>query len=176
MPKKLLMPFMVIAMIMMVLALSACNSEQAGIPTRTIDVGQPTARPTTAPMTTISPEARSTIHFETTGTIAGIRELLSIGEKGNTQFEIMSTPTKQGTMTAQQYAELATQISKADFFSLTDRYDSGTVADDRYYKITVQEGQKVKLVTVAETGGEGLTPQALLDLITMLNGIQDDMK
>jgi hypothetical protein len=135
----------------------------------------PTGMPTSVPTTTTAPDA-PTISFETTGTIAGIRELLSIDPNGNTEFSTRQTQVTHDTITHQQYADLEAQIRKADFFNLKDNYDMGNVSDDRYYKITVQEGGKAKTVTVAETGGEGLTPQPLLDLITMLVNIQKDVR
>ncbi|HST05574.1 MAG TPA: DUF6438 domain-containing protein [Chloroflexia bacterium] len=174
--RRPLMLFIATAMIVAIMTLGACDSQQASTPS-------PTAAPTQTVVATASPAPTTmptnpagggtTISFETTGTIAGIRELLSIDESGNTQYEDRNTPTKQGTITAQQYAALVAQVSKADFFNLEDRYDAGTVSDDTYYKITVQQDGKTKSVTVAGVGGEDLTPQSLQDLITMLKAIQD---
>ena len=135
----------------------------------------PAKNPTTLPTTTAAPDA-PTISFETAGTIAGIRELLSIDPNGNTEFSTRQTPVTHNTITSQQYADLEAQIRKADFFNLKDNYDMGNVSDDRYYKITVQEGGKAKTVRVAEVGGESITPQPLLDLIKMLVNIQKDVR
>jgi hypothetical protein len=131
--------------------------------------------PTSLPTPTTSPDA-PTISFETTGTIAGIRELLSIDPNGNTEFSTRQTPVTHNTITPQQYADLEAQIRKADFFNLKDNYDKGNVSDDRYYKITVQVGGNAKTVTVAEVGGEDITPQPLLDLIKMLVNIQKEVR
>jgi hypothetical protein len=158
-------------MVLAVLTLGACSSD-SGLPTPTT---VPTAAPTQVPAPTTSPDA-PTITFETTGTIAGIRELLTIDPSGNTQFSTRQTPVTSNKLTPQQYADLQAQLGKADFFNLKDTYDSGTVSDDRYYKITVQQAGKTKTVTVAEQGGKGLTPHPLLDLIILLTNIQNNVK
>ena len=184
-------PFAALMMLLALLTLGACSSD-TGLPTpttvpTTAPTQQPTTRPaptstgvptsaaTQVPTTTTSPDA-PTISLETTGTIAGIRELLTIDPSGNTEFSTRQTPVTPRKITPQQYADLQSQIVKADFFNLKDNYDSGTVSDDRYYKITVQQGSKTKTVTVAEEGGKGLTPQPLLDLIAMLVNIQKDVR
>ena len=198
-------PFISLVMMMALLTLGACsggggiptavatptpgNLPPTALPTTT-PVTAPTGSPTTMPAktptsiptnvptsvstTTTSPDA-PTISLETTGTIAGIRELLSIDPNGNTEFSTRQTPVTHNTITPKQYAELEAQIRKADFFNLKDNYDMGNVSDDRYYKITVQAGGKAKTVTVAEVGGESITPQPLLDLIKMLVNIQKDV-
>ena len=189
-------PLVSLVMMMSLLTLGACSG-QGGIPTAVVTPTTlpPTALPTTTPVTaptgspttilaktptsvptpTTSPDA-PTISFETTGTIAGIRELLSIDPNGNTEFSTRQSPVTHSTITPQQYADLEAQIRKADFFNLKDNYDMGNVSDDRYYKITVQAGGKAKTVTVAEVGGESITPQPLLDLIKMLANIQKDVR
>jgi hypothetical protein len=191
-------PLISLVMMMALLTLGACSSggdiptpvatptpgnlPPTALPTTTpvtvptdVPTTMPAKPPTPIPTTTTSPDA-PTINFETTGTIAGIRELLSIDPNGNTEFSTRQTQVTHDTITHQQYADLEAQIRKADFFNLKDNYDMGNVSDDRYYKITVQEGGKAKTVTVAETGGEGLTPQPLLDLITMLINIQKNVR
>jgi hypothetical protein len=191
MVKNTFVPFISLVMLMALLVLGACSSG-GGLPTA---VATPTTQPTTTPLTaptgvpttipaktpspmptTITSPDAPTISLETTGTIAGIRELLSIDPNGNTEFSTRQTPVTHNTITSQQYADLEAQIRKADFFNLKDNYDMGNVSDDRYYKITVQEGGKAKTVTVAEVGGESITPQPLLDLIKMLVNIQKDVR
>jgi hypothetical protein len=196
--KRPFAPLISLVMMMALLTLGACSSwgdiptpvatptpgnlPPTALPTTTpvtvptdVPTTMPAKPPTPIPTTTTSPDA-PTINFETTGTIAGIRELLSIDPNGNTEFSTRQTAVTHNTITPQQYADLEAQIRKADFFNLKENYDKGNVSDDRYYKITVQEGGKAKTVTVAETGGEGLTPQPLLDLITMLVNIQKDVR
>lgn len=187
--KRPFAPFISLVMFVALLALGACSGG-AGTPTTspttlptatsttvptTMPAKTPTMTPTTMPTTTTPPDAPA-ISLETTGTIAGISELLTIDPNGKTDFSTRQTSVTHNTITPQQYADLDAQIRKADFFNLKDNYDSGNVSDDRYYKITVQEGGKTKTVTVAEAGGEGLTPQPLLDLITMLVNIQKDVR
>ena len=196
--KRPFAPFISLVMMMALLTLGACSGG-GGIPTAVVTPTPgnlpPTTLPTTTPVTaptnvpttlpaktptpvptpTTSPDA-PTISFETTGTIAGIRELLSIDPNGNTEFSTRQAPVTHNTITPKQYADLEAQISKADFFNLKDNYDKGNVSDNRYYKITVQAGGNAKTVTVAEVGGEGITPQPLLDLIKMLVNIQKDVR
>ncbi len=181
-------PLISLVMMIALLILGACSGG-GGIPTAvvtstpgnlpptpptTTPVTAPTGVPTSMPTTTASPDA-PTITLETTGTIAGIRELLSIDPNRNTEFSTRQTPVTHNNITPQQYADLEAQIRKADFFNLKDNYDTGNVSDDRYYKITVQQGGKAKTVTVAEVGGESITPQPLLDLIKMLVKIQKEV-
>jgi hypothetical protein len=191
-------PLISLVMMMALLTLGACSSggdiptpvatptpgnlPPTALPTTTpvtvptdVPTTMPAKPPTPIPTTTTSPDA-PTINFETTGTIAGIRELLSIDPNGNTEFSTRQTAVTHNTITPQQYADLEAQIRKADFFNLKENYDMGNVSDDRYYKITVQASGKAKTVTVAETGGEGITPQPLLDLIKMLDNIQKDVR
>ena len=174
-------PLISLVMMMVLLTLSACSGG-GEIPTAvatptTLPAKTPTPVPTKMPtsLPTTSPDA-PTISFETTGTIAGIRELLSIDPNGNTEFSTRQSPVTHNTITPQQYADLEAQIRKADFFNLKDNYDKGNVSDDRYYKITVQVGDNAKTVTVAEIGGEDITPQPLLDLIKMLANIQKEVR
>ena len=147
----------VIIMAGVLMALAAC------------DMGaQPTATPVVPAVTP------TTFILETSGTIAGIKQTLTIGESRNGSFKEGDgdNPEKVFTVSEQQYADLVGQVAKADFFNLADRYDSGTVSDDRYYTLTVKQGSQSKTVVVAEIGGKDLAPKELLDLITMLVNIQ----
>ena len=144
-----------LVLMLILIAVAACDS---GTP--------PTATPATPAVTP------TTFTLETTGTIAGIRQLLTVPESRNATFKDGDQPEKSITVTEAQYADLVEQVEKADFFNLQDRYDSGTVSDDRYYAVTVKQGDQSKTVIVAEIGGKDLTPQALGDLITMLVNIQ----
>src|SRR6476620_9391011 len=138
--KRPFAPFISLVMMMALLTLGACSGG-GGIPTAVVTPTPgnlpPTTLPTTTPVTaptnvpttlpaktptpvptpTTSPDA-PTISFETTGTIAGIRELLSIDPNGNTEFSTRQAPVTHNTITPQQYADLEAQIRKADFFNL----------------------------------------------------------
>ncbi len=150
---------LVLGLVFLAMVLAACDS--GGSPTATPVV--PAATPTT-------------FILETSGTIAGIRQTLTVGEARNASFKDGDAPEKTSTIPEQQYAGMVAQVVKADFFNLEERYDSGTVSDDRYYALTVKQGSQSKTVTVAEIGGKDLTPQALSDLITMLLNVQNGMK
>jgi hypothetical protein len=144
-----------LVLLLIAVAVAACDSGPS-----------PTATPVTPAVTP------TTFTLETTGTIAGIRQSLTIGEARNASFKNGDNPEKSLTVTEQQYADLVAQVEKADFFNLQDRYDSGTVSDDKYYALTIKQGTQSKTVTVAEIGGQDLAPQALRDLITTLVNIQ----
>src|SRR5690242_18749398 len=133
--RKSFVPFISLVMLMALLVLGACSGG-GGIPTAvatpttqptstplTAPTGVPTTipakTPTSLPTTTAAPDA-PTVSFETTGTIAGIRELLSIDLNGNTEFSTRQTPVTHNTITPQQYADLEAQIRKADFFNLKE--------------------------------------------------------
>ena len=147
-----------LGIILVAVMLAACDSS-----------GSPTATP-------VGPAATpTTFILETSGTIAGIRQTLNIGEARNASFKDGDAPEKTSTVPEQQYAAMVEQVAKADFFNLEEKYDSGTVSDDRYYKLTVKQGPQSKTVTIAEIGGKDLTPQALSDLITMLLNVQNGM-
>ena len=149
---------MMLGVILLSVVLAACDS------------GSPTATPVTPSVTP------TTFILETTGTIAGIRQSLTIGEARNVSFKDGDNPEKTSTVPAEQYANMVAQVAKADFFNLKESYDSGTVSDDRYFTLTVKQGTQSKTVMVAEVGGKDLTPQALSDLITMLLNVQNGMK
>jgi hypothetical protein len=131
------------------------------------DMGaSPTATPAAPAVTP------TTFILESTGTIAGIQQLLTVTESRNATFKDGDNPETSSTVSEKQYADLVAQVENADFFNLQDRYDSGTVADDKYYALTVKQGPQSKTVIVAEVGGKDLAPQALKDLITMLVNFQ----
>ncbi|MEO5953818.1 MAG: hypothetical protein ABIQ44_15250 [Chloroflexia bacterium] len=154
---------MVLWTILLVAALAACDSG-----------GAPTATPTA---TTVVPTTTGTLFMlDTSGTIAGIHQLFKIDEARHAKFSDGSNPVKTGTITEKQFADLMAQVTKADFFNLKPDYDSGGVADDKYYTVTVKQGTQAKSITVAEIGGKDLTPQALSDLIAMLVAVEDGTK
>lgn len=122
--------------------------------------------------TTIDPD---TIVFETSGTIAGIREVLTIQKSREATFTDR-TNSKAGTVDESAYKGVLDQLGKADFMNLKERYDSGTVSDDRYYSITITQGTQTKSVTVAEQGGKDITPAALTELIARLQEVEKGLE
>lgn len=126
--------------------------------------------PTATPITPAN--TPTTFILETSGTIAGIRQLLTISEGKSVVFKDNDSSEKTSTVSEQQYADMVAQVARADFFNLNGSYDSSTVADDRYYALTVTQGSKSKTINIAEIGGKDLTPAALSDLITMLVNVQ----
>lgn len=148
-------PVMVFALVMLVLA--AC------------DDGSPTATPVPPTATPVPP---TSFTLETSGTIAGIHQTLTVDASRNVTFQDGSKPAKTSNVNADAYSNLVAQVAKADFFNLKDNYDSGTVSDDKYYKVLVTQGTQTKTVTLAEIGGKDLAPQALKDLIKLLTDLQ----
>jgi len=136
----------------------------------------PTTAPTTAPTSvpTTAPSADTSITFEKTGGIAGIHDSLEIDSQGEASYTSGSISRKQ-TLPATTYEMLLQQIEAADFFNLEENYDTGNVADDFYYTITVKQGDRANTVKVAAAGGESLTPQGLKDLIAQLVNIQNSL-
>lgn len=148
---------MIALLLMLSAALSACG-DGSGTPTPIAPAGNPTS-----------------IVFVTTGTIAGIKDTLRI-ETGRAAKFTGRTNSKSGTLPEDVYNDVVAQIKAADFFNLQEKYDTGTVSDDRYYTITVQQGTVTKTVMVAEIGGKDQTPQALLDLIEKLAKAQTSIQ
>ena len=159
-----------LAAITVTLALAACDGSTPGTPTPTT----PPPSPTPPTMPTPNQQARPAITLDTTGGIDGRHTTLTISPTGEATFTEGSTTNKQ-SLTMTRYGLLLQQLETTDFFNLQDNYDTGTVSDDIYYQITVQEGDRTKKVTVAQIGGKDVTPQALQELITQLSAIQDTL-
>lgn len=151
---------MVVGLLMLIVALAACDSAPA----------TPTVVPPTATVAA-APVVPDTVVFGTTGTIAGVQQALTIDKSLSATFTDRGN-TKTGSVSKGDYNDLLNLLTASDFMNLNDRYDSGTVSDDRYFTITVTQGATVKTVMVAEVGGQGLTPQPLLDVIAKLQAIQ----
>lgn len=161
------------------LALAACGNGPAVQPTATTPPAEPT--PTTAPAeptpTTAAP-AETTIVFETSGGIAGVMKRMEISPKGEATLtdQRMGRPGVVTPLDVERYGELLGLIDKSDFFNLQDEYNSGNVADDFIYTVTVTQDGRTKSVVVYDVGGRDLAPQALLDLVDRLKEIQDQIE
>jgi hypothetical protein len=163
------------------LALSACGNGLGGQPTPTPTTAPVEPTPTTAPVeptpTTAAP-AETTIVFETSGGIAGVMKRMEINPKGEATLtdQRMGRPGVVTPIDVDRYGELLGLIDKSDFFNLKDEYNSGTVADDFIYTVTVTQDGRTKSVVVYDVGGRDLAPQPLLDLVDRLKAIQDQIE
>ncbi len=144
--------------------------------------GVPTAvpaspTPATAPATVVpatstpalaTPGGGSLITYEKSGGIAGVREVLEIDSDGAARLAQNRNAPITARLSADRLAQLRAQFAATPFFNFAPEYDSHNVADDFYYTLTYTADGQTKSVRVAETGGQGLTPQSLLDLIGTL--------
>ena len=158
------------------LALAACDTGPAAQPTATTPPAEatPTAAAAGATPTSSAP-AETTIVFETSGGIAGMMKRMDIDPTGQASLTDprMGRPGVATPLDVGRYNELLTLIEKADFFNLQDEYNSGNVADDFIYTVTVTQDGRTKSVVVYDVGGRDLAPQPLLDLVDRLKEIQD---
>jgi hypothetical protein len=149
----------------------------AGLLLAACDQGPPS--PTPLPGTTPTPGGLplDEITYEQTGGIAGLREVLTIAADGTAKLTSRDQPVGALTLPPATMTRLIASLEAADFFALADRYDSGTVADDIYHAITVETtDDRAGSVVAAEVGGQGLTPQPLLDVIEQLREIMDQIR
>ena len=149
------------------LLLAACDSTPTPTPLpgpTPTSGGPPTATPGGFPLDELT--------YEQTGGIDGRREVLTIAADGRAVLTSRDQRVGTTTLPAATIGQLVAQLQAANFFTLEDRYDSGTVADDIYDAITIETtDDRTKTVVAAEAGGQGLTPQPLSALIGQLEEI-----
>jgi hypothetical protein len=116
------------------------------------------------------------IVYQRSGGFAGFNDRLEIGAQGDTRLSSRGLAVGTATLSADQLTHLAALVDQAQFFGLADRYDSGNVADDIYHTVTVTQNGQTKTVTVADVGGQGLTPRPLTDLLAALQQIAADLR
>ncbi|HKP53663.1 MAG TPA: hypothetical protein VJ183_13550 [Chloroflexia bacterium] len=185
---------------LMVLILVACD--QAGptpatptvvIPatpaTPTIPITTPTA-PVTIPTTTVAATSAVTttsrptapagwdakITYEVTGGIDGTKRTLLVGPAGQARLIEGSGNSGPVRLTAERLAQIKSKLDAVGFFNLQERYGTGTVSDDFYITLSLTQDTRTKTVTVEQIGGQGVTPQALLDLISDLEVLRTEIE
>jgi hypothetical protein len=127
---------------------------------------------TAVPPTPVTPSAaQPLITYELTGGIAGMRQTLVIAENGDTSASDRGTVVGTSHLAPDRLAALEQQFAAVHFFDLKDRYDEGAVSDDRYITVTYREGGQSKSVTIAEIGGQQVTPPELTALLAELERI-----
>jgi hypothetical protein len=123
-----------------------------------------------------TPAPGGKITFAVNGGIAGFRRVLEIDPSGQASLTDRGQPVGTLQLSADRFAELQAKFTTAGFFNLKDSYDKGGVADDIYDTITFELGGRTKTVTVAEVGGKDITPQPLLDLISSLRQVEEEIR
>ena len=155
---------MSIAIIALVPFLAACDATAPAV--------QPTAIPTqTQPPP--SPPTDTRIFYQYTGGIAGFNKELVIGPNGNARLSNKDGHAGRLNLGRARHAQLIKRFDDAHFFDLDERYEKNDriVPDDIYLTIIFSQGERTKTVTVAQIGGQEVTPQPLKELIAELDKI-----
>ena len=77
---------------------------------------------------------------------------------------------EEKAVTADQVQTLLAEIKRLGFFELQDSYGLSAVCNDCYtYRITVNDGGRVKTVTAVQ--GAGDTPESVMGIIEAINGL-----
>jgi hypothetical protein len=142
------------------------------MPVASVTTGSPTvaARPTAPAGWTAK------VSYEKSGGIAGIKQTLLVGPAGQARVREGSTDSGPVRLTAERLALLKTKLDATGFFKLKEHYGTGTVSDDFMLTISVTDEGRTKTVSVEQVGGEGVTPQMLLDFIAELDKLQGEIQ
>jgi hypothetical protein len=116
------------------------------------------------------------ITYEVTGGIAGIKRTLLVGPAGQARLIEGSSNSGPVRLTAERLAQLKSKLDAAGFFNLQDHYGTGTVSDDFILTLSLTQDILTKTVTVEQIGGQGVTPQPLLDLISDLETLRTEIE
>jgi hypothetical protein len=146
-----------------IVLLAACDSGPQPTP-----IG-PT--PTLAIQVTPSPDMK--IVYKYTGGVAGLQKELVIGPTGEATLTDRGAVVGTVDIGLDPVTELVRKFEAAKFFDFQDKYEKSDaiVSDDTYITITYTQAGRTKTVTAAQVAGEGITPQAFLDLSDQLNQI-----
>lgn len=116
------------------------------------------------------------IVLATSGAIAGVQRELRISPAGEARLYDKGAEIAVRQMTPTSLSMVQGILKDVDFFNLQERYDNGKVSDDTYYALTYTGAGRTKTVTIADTGGQGLTPNRLLDAIAKLTQLEQQMR
>jgi hypothetical protein len=116
------------------------------------------------------------ITYEVTGGIAGIKRTLLVGPAGQARLIEGSNNSGPIRLTAERLTQLKSKLDAAGFFNLQDHYGTGTVSDDFILTLSLTQDTLTKTVTVEQIGGQGVTPQPLLDLISDLEALRTEIE
>ncbi|HYP39602.1 MAG TPA: hypothetical protein VEX13_04510 [Chloroflexia bacterium] len=152
---------LVLALASAIMLLAACDTgpqPQTIVPTPTLPF-----------QVTPSPDMK--IVYLYSGGIAGARKELVIGPTGEATLTERGTVVGTFHMGIESVTELVRKFEAARIFDLQDKNEKAdvVVADDIYTTITYTQAGRTQTVTAAQVGGQGITPQAFLDLVAQLN-------
>ena len=108
---------------------------------------------------------------------------MQIGAMGEVTYSYnvnpMKTPEPRPKLPAQlsqeRVAQMQAKLNAVRFFEMKEHYGKGDVHDDVYTTVTVTQGGRTKYVTVERYGGKGVTPQPVLDLMTALDAVENEV-
>lgn len=147
----------------MLMILAACGISDSGTLT-------PVASPTGPAGATVSPGVLLT--FSKTGGIDGINTTLTLQESGEYTLTERGQDARNGKVDDAQLNNIRQQLDAVRSLpNLEDEYDNSNVADDFYDSVTFTLNGSLKTVTVAEIGGQDLTPVPVQQLVNTLAGI-----
>ena len=110
--------------------------------------------------------------FSKTGGFAGFNTTMMLQETGEYTLTERGQAPKEGKLDEAQLNEIKQQLDAVrGMTDLQEEYNSGNVADDIYRSITFSQDNALKTVTVAEVGGQGITPAPVQQLVGTLTGI-----
>jgi hypothetical protein len=165
-----------VAMLAALLVTVACDSSapatQTPVPAPTVTIAG--ALTPSSGGATITPAAGlPRITYDVSGGFIGVHDTLEIAPSGQAKLSSKAKVVSTRQLDAQRVQKLSQLLAAADFANLKPKYDSGNVADDIYESVSVTPANgdgPTKVVVAAAEGGKGLTPPALLNL---LSGLRD---
>jgi len=161
--------FISTGIITLVTLLAACDATAPAV--------QPTAIPTQTPNPP-PPASDTRIFYQYTGGIAGFNKELVIGPNGNARLSNKDGHVGRLNLGRARHAQLIKLFDDARFFDLQERYEKNDriVSDDIYLTIIFSQDNRNKTVTIAQIGGQEVTPQPLKDLIAELDKIVSEVE
>jgi hypothetical protein len=141
----------------------------------TLTVSAMPGSPTVAARPTAPAGWTAKVTYEKSGGIAGIKQTLLVGPAGQARVREGSKDSGPMRLTTERLATLKSKLDATGFFGLQEHYGNSTVSDDFLLTISVTDEGQTKTVAVEQVGGQGLTPQALLDFIAELDKLQGEI-
>jgi hypothetical protein len=122
------------------------------------------------------PGGGSTITYVVSGGIAGVRRELVITPDASAT--LTDTGSIFGPLPLPQNLRdaLKARLDASNFSELQERYGNGSVSDDIVHTLTVSDGLGTKTVTVEELGGKEVTPQAVQELLALMDEIDREVR
>jgi hypothetical protein len=116
------------------------------------------------------------VTYEKSGGIAGIKQTLLVGPAGQARVREGSKDSGPVRLTAERLALLKAKLDATGFFALKEHYGTGTVSDDFMLTLSLTDEGQTKTLVVEQIGGQGVTPQALLDFIGELETLRGEIE